>query len=561
MSDVKLSSLLHDSQTPAKVFGLKKGDSRDLVGNLSDSFAQQAIADGFIDVTITSPPYADLKNYDGEEDPQIGFGDDYEDYLEQLRQVFKQVYQVTKDTGTLWVVVNTFKRKRRVTRLPFDIADTCENLPNRTHCEDCETRLQPIRDTGGFKCEQCGREYDPLSESWRLEDIIVWDKERARPYSDEKSFRNVFEYILHFSKSDDQKFDFDSVRIANTNEFEHWWVDWPERYHPRGKVPENIWQMVTPAQGKWGMDYEHPAPFPPALVERIIRLTTDPGNIVLDPFGGTGSVPAQAALMDRYGLGFDVSDKYVNNYDKIERKLEEKWNERKKEGQTLEKRQQELAKIMWGLRQLVYGKRLYREFRQASLDVSNTGIRPQMTNTIFIQAYNLDPVDVEPSETALRTDLFFVMDSDAPSEYLKTANEKLQSYTEQQPWRGFNLDAETHAVTTETFQNEIDDTAPLVKTGRLFLYPAGHHHRYERTISLIQWVNEVVDGTQWREEFASESYPPLISNIGIQIDREGESPTLERGTDDEPPAELKNSEYEYSETVSTGTKSTRITDF
>jgi DNA modification methylase len=560
MSDAELRSHLREDYTPDETFKLHKGDSRNLRDCISTFFTDQGIEEGLVDVTITSPPYADMINYDTEEDGQIGFGDNYEDYLDQLRGVFKQVYQITKETGSLWVVVNTFKRNNRVTRLPSDIADICENLPNRTHCERCTARLQSRRDSGELYCDQCGKEYNPLTASWRLEDIVIWDKQRARPYSGSKAFRNVFEYILCFSKSDSQKFNIDRVRVADTNEFEHWWVDWPERYHPRGKVPENIWQMVTPSQGKWGMDYDHPAPFPPALVERIIRLTTDPGDIVLDPFGGTGSVPAQADLMDRNGIGFDISDKYVDNYQNIRQKLKQDWDERQKEGKTLEKRQRELAKVMWGLRQLVYGKRLYREFRQSSLDASVQGVRPQLTNTIFIQSHNLDPVDIEPADASLRTDVFFIMDSDAPAEYIDASTDKLQSCQDQQPWRGFNLDARTEAMSTDSFEERIDETSALTAS-RLFLYPAGHHHRYERTISFSQWTQEVADGTQWREEFATENYPPIISNIGIQIDRDGDSPTVERGTEDEPPEELQNAEYEYNETISSGTKSTRITDF
>ena len=71
-----------------------------------------------IDVTITSPPYFDMKDYGHSN--QIGFGQSYETYLNDLQKVFKDVYDATKESGSLWVVIDTFKRDGAVVPLPFD---------------------------------------------------------------------------------------------------------------------------------------------------------------------------------------------------------------------------------------------------------------------------------------------------------------------------------------------------------------------------------------------------------------------------------------------------------
>src|SRR4051794_37207512 len=87
------------------------GDARKLV---------EHVGRRMVDVTITSPPYYDMKDY-GHED-QIGFGQSYDEYLQDLQEIFRGVFDVTKSTGSLWVVIDTFKRDGVVVPLPFDFA-------------------------------------------------------------------------------------------------------------------------------------------------------------------------------------------------------------------------------------------------------------------------------------------------------------------------------------------------------------------------------------------------------------------------------------------------------
>ena len=74
-----------------------------------------------VDVTITSPPYFDMKDYGYKE--QIGFGQSYSEYLEDLQKVFLNVFNCTKDSGTLWVVIDAFRKDGKVIPLPFDFAN------------------------------------------------------------------------------------------------------------------------------------------------------------------------------------------------------------------------------------------------------------------------------------------------------------------------------------------------------------------------------------------------------------------------------------------------------
>lgn len=523
-------------------------DSRELRSQFQEWFTPKALEEGVLDLTITSPPYADMKNYEGDEEVQIGFGDTYDDYLDQLQSIFKHLYEVTAPTGSLWVVVNSFRKGGEFVQLQSDLIDICENFQQQDTCPTCGAELYRHRHDEQLVCPECGESNSLSKDSWQLQDVLIWDKTRARPYASKHSFRNVFEYILWFSKGDKPAFDIDSVRIADTQEFEHWWVDWPERYHPHGKVPENIWSMTTPSQGAWGnKDYQHPAPFPPQLVERIVRLTTDPGDIVFDPFGGTGTVPAQASLMGRRAFGCEVSPEYVENYRAVKADLEQRWEALKEEGDTLEQQQQELAKVIWGLRQLVFSKRLYREL---SFEGEN-GAQPA-ANTIFIRANELSPYGQDSVESKL--DIIF--DADADEEDVDAAEQQLRQCSSQQPFSGFGLDATVNCWTVSSFPEEADIEG-LADT-RLFLYPKGKHHRYTRTVGLAQWQSAQESPDEWRAGYASTAYPPLLSNISIQINREGDVPSVERGIDDEPPQDTG---YEYTEEVTSTATETKLSDF
>ncbi|KAF6586438.1 site-specific DNA-methyltransferase, partial [Paenibacillus sp. EKM208P] len=78
--------------------------------------------------------------------------------------------------------------------------------------------------------------------------------------------------------------------IKNVDKLMEWWIDYPERYNPEGKVPENIWEFPIPTQGSWGNkidfgeeEFRHACPFPPEMMARLILLSSDKNDVVLDP--------------------------------------------------------------------------------------------------------------------------------------------------------------------------------------------------------------------------------------------------------------------------------------
>lgn len=227
--------------------------------------------------TITSPPYFDMKNYGV--DDQVGYGQSYEEYLNDLQKIFGDIREITEENGTLWIIIDTFKRDSQVVTLPFDLSN---------------------------KLKEVG---------WLLQDVIIWKKDKTVPWSVNGFMQRKFEYILFFSKNEKYKSNKDSVRVFDKSRLKKWWVKYPERYNPKGKALDEIWEFPIPTQGSWGDKYiRHFCPLPQEMVETMIQISSDENDIILDPFAGTGTVLSQSLYMKRNYIGFELNPKYIEMF-------------------------------------------------------------------------------------------------------------------------------------------------------------------------------------------------------------------------------------------------------
>jgi DNA modification methylase len=280
----------------------------------------EVIKNKIVDVTITSPPYFNLKDYGYKN--QIGYGQDYTKYLADLKIVFKNVYDCTKDTGTLWVIIDAFRQDNEVVPLPFDFSNA-------------------IKDIG-----------------WKLQDVIIWAKDRTVPWAHKGQMRSMFEYILIFSKNDKYNFFIDDVRDFES--LKKWWVKYPERYNPKGKTPSGLWHFDIPTQGSWGNGYiKHFCPLPESLIEQILRLTTKEGDVVLDPFAGSGAVLAKADNMKRKYIGFELNGDFIGMFKEYLEKTGDKKRERYLHGEKNKLQRSEFENLNLNLRALKFAKVIY----------------------------------------------------------------------------------------------------------------------------------------------------------------------------------------------------------
>ena len=250
-----------------------------------------------VDLILTSPPYFDVKNYENAE-LQIGYKQSYDDYLNDIALILQNCYSISKDHATLWLVMDTIKREGVTCPLPFDINKKLIDLNN--------------------------------DNTWILRDVIIWNKYKNLPWHAKGRFKNQFEYILFFSKTANYKYYLDKVR--EITDYKNWWLTYPERYNSKGKPPSNLWEFTIPIRG-WGNGYQkHLCPFPFPLIERILSISSDENDIIFDPFAGSGSVIAMAQRMNRRAIGFDINQKYKDQFEKeVLIGADYYWEKRKKE--------------------------------------------------------------------------------------------------------------------------------------------------------------------------------------------------------------------------------------
>ena len=199
---------------------LQQGDARDL--------SVLGLEEGSVRCTITSPPYWDLKRYaDVEDKLKMGRDQEKSAYLQDVRNVLSQVIKLTRKDGVLWLVADTMRDRSNtptglaeIMPLPFELAEVA-------------------RDVG-----------------WRFQDIVIWEKDKTLPYSGQGKLRNLTEYVLFFTRS--AEFIHRPYRCAESHMSPEprmpgakWLAGWPERYHPLGKRPANIWKFKLDTQGMW----------------------------------------------------------------------------------------------------------------------------------------------------------------------------------------------------------------------------------------------------------------------------------------------------------------------
>jgi DNA modification methylase len=382
-----------------------------------------------IDVTITSPPYYDMKDYGHE--GQIGFGQSYATYLKDLKKIFKDVFHVTKDTGSLWVVIDSFKRDGAVVTLPFDFAREISSV------------------------------------GWKLQDVIIWKKDKTVPWSKKGTTRKIFEYVLFFSKGND--FKYYSERAREIRDLKEWWVRYPERYSPHGKSLEEIWEFSIPTQGSWGEGYiKHFCPLPEDLVKRILTLTTDEGDLVFDPFAGSGTVPAQAAFMARNFYGFELNEQYVQmfrNY--LSSNIEKRLAMHASSSPPIDA--EKFRTTILDLRILKYARVLFKKLKSDGVDIQKIWVEP--SNEVLDGKYTI---------AAAR---YVLLVAPGMDEQIQASLAKI---TQSPPLSKFGIMANITSI------NDTKKFSDYLPSNRIFSYTQNNTHQHRSTAAAANSADGVI---------------------------------------------------------------------
>jgi DNA modification methylase len=302
-----------------------------------------------VDCVLTSPPYWGHREYAG---GGIGQESTFEEYIQHLVAVFREVHRVLKPTGSAWLNIGDSYQNKNLVGVPWRAA-------------------LALTDTVGFT----------------LRNDVIWHKVKGGPDNADDKLRNVHEHVFHFTKqARGYHYDVDAIRTtpktakvvngavvsatgvtgvryarqielstelteaektkarealerildeiradkladfrmvirgqqrtthSNSEKVSGRAKELQQKgfyflkYHPNGAKPSDVWNIIPEdTQGR----QSHFAPFPKDLCRIPIAATCPPGAIVLDPFCGTGTAMLVAMQMGRKSVGIDTSAEYL----------------------------------------------------------------------------------------------------------------------------------------------------------------------------------------------------------------------------------------------------------
>jgi DNA modification methylase len=237
-------------------------------------------AEPMVHLVVTSPPYWNLKEYPDRPGDQLGNVGDYQQFLTEISSVWRRCFQLLVPGGRMCVVVGDVCLSRRkakrhsVVPLHADISRECLTLGF--------DYLSPIF---WYKIANAATEVEGNGAPFL-----------GKPYEPNAIIKSDVEYVLMFRKpgyrtpSAEQR----ALSIIDREDHDRWfrqvWTDVPGQARIEG----------------------HPAPYPKELAFRLISMFSFVGDVVLDPFWGTGSTTAAAVDAHRCSIGYEIETHYLS---------------------------------------------------------------------------------------------------------------------------------------------------------------------------------------------------------------------------------------------------------
>ena len=270
---------------------------------------------------ITSPPYYGLRNY-GNEENQIGQENTPEEFIDQLVNVFKEVRNVLTDDGTLWVNLGdsyyNYRPGKGQSYPKQSVSKTNQDLP--TQCNKRGNKLDGLKEKDLIGIPWMFA-FAMRSDGWYLRQDIIWHKPNPMPESVKDRCTKSHEYIFLLSKN--KKYYYDNEAIKEPVK-----QDWGTRNRTNGKY-HNSGSGLSPHSGLtksydrknkrdvWSITNKpykgsHFAVFPPDLITPCILAGSEKGDIILDPFMGSGTTAMVAKQLGRDYIGCELNEDYAS---------------------------------------------------------------------------------------------------------------------------------------------------------------------------------------------------------------------------------------------------------
>ena len=294
------------------------GDCREIMRR----WAEQGVK---AQMCVTSPPYFGLRDYGV--DGQIGLEPTPDEYVARMVEVFREVRRVLRDDGTLWLNLgDSYAAQRGGTHQPAETL--AGGKGGKTQSGERVNRgrydgYNPTRNASAIGLKHKDLIGIPWrvafalqADGWYLRQDIIWHKPNPMPESVRDRCTKAHEYIFLLSKSPRYYFDAEAIKEPASAP--------PKKCGPKNDASRNdsgrtgivrgdgetrnrrsVWTVATrPYKGA------HFATFPPDLIEPCILAGSRPGDIVLDPFMGSGTTAEVAIKHGRQYMGCELNEEY-----------------------------------------------------------------------------------------------------------------------------------------------------------------------------------------------------------------------------------------------------------
>jgi site-specific DNA-methyltransferase (adenine-specific) len=251
-----------------------EGDSLDVLRLLPSNSVQCA---------ITSPPYWGLRDYNI--NGQIGLEPTLQEFINHLVAVFNELKRVLREDGTLWLNIGDgYTSGNR----GYRAADKKNPARAMTIRPDTPEGLKP-KDLQGIPWRLAFALQD---DGWYLRSDIIWNKPNAMPESVKDRPTKSHEYLFMLTKSEQYYYNYEASKEIGLN----------GEYRNR----RTVWNINTQS-----FQEAHFATFPQKLVEPCVFISSKPGDFILDPFFGSGTVGVVCVQNRRHYVGIELNPEYI----------------------------------------------------------------------------------------------------------------------------------------------------------------------------------------------------------------------------------------------------------
>tara|TARA_Y100001934_G_scaffold283850_1_gene408029 strand:- start:2407 stop:3393 length:987 start_codon:yes stop_codon:yes gene_type:complete len=308
-----------------------------LQGNVTDKLKE--IESNTVQCVVTSPPYWGLRDYGS--DGQLGLEETPEIYVENMVEVFREIKRVLKKDGTVWLNLGDSYNNYRpggVIQCKQTLAKNNGSVVDYSGKRNNKITALKEKDLVGIPWRVA---FALQSDGWYLRQDIIWHKPNPMPESVKDRCTKSHEYIFLLTKSAKYYYNIDAIKEKAT------WVENrssgmernAESYRNKVKYNDTNYggggtsfkghsgnykangKLINPdglrnKRSVWSINTKpykeaHFAVFPPKLPELCIKAGSAEGDIILDPFFGSGTTGWVAQRLGRKWIGIELNPEYI----------------------------------------------------------------------------------------------------------------------------------------------------------------------------------------------------------------------------------------------------------